>query len=49
MEVVSAFLGSDGSQQVADFRPERIDGAFGGFAKEGLESGEEFFNGIEVR
>lgn len=45
---MDTFLGCDAIQNVSDFGPERCDAAFGGLARQGLEFGEEFLDGIEV-
>ena len=42
------FGGCEAVEQHADVRPERIHGPWGGLAKQGLELGNQVFNGIEI-
>jgi len=45
---VGAFAGGDGVEQITDFLPEFFGGSLGGFAEQGLEFGEELFDGVQI-
>src|SRR5579863_665830 len=47
-EVVGAFLGGVGSEQLADGGDDGFDGARGGVAQQVLELGEDLFDRVEV-
>ena len=49
LEVISAFVGSEGIEKIANACPEVFDGALGGLSEQGLELGEGELDGIEVR
>jgi len=49
LEVVQTFARREAGEQVANDVPEGLEGTGGGFAQQGLELGEELFDGIEVR
>ena len=42
------FGGCEAVEQHADVSPERIHGPWGGFAKQCIEFGKQFFNGIAI-
>src|SRR5260370_41120078 len=48
-EVVGAFLGCEGAEEVSDGAPQRLDGSCGGLSQQGFELGEELVNMVEVR
>ena len=48
MEIVGAFGGRERSEELADCRAERIEGACGGFTQQVLEFGEDLLNGVQV-
>jgi len=48
VEVVGTFLLAERGKECADPLPGGIDGAFGGFAHEVLELGEDLLDGIEI-
>ena len=47
-EVISAFVGCEGVEELSDALPEGVDGSLGGLSEQGLEFGEGELNRVEI-